>query len=427
MKRTIKLAVAAAMALSATSAFATNGDHLIGIGAKTRGMGGAGIAMSHGAESSLANPAMITGVKGTEISFGGTVFMPNVDNSMGQPGMMAPAESSDADMSVIPSVSLATELGDGMYIGVGMWGTAGMGVDYRGDAYNFNMVTNLQLMQFGVPVAYETNGLSVSAMPLLQYGALDIDYSGTLDTSSAFAGGMAPAASVAVSSSAGVAQDLAAGYILGAAYDLAEVGVKGLTVGAVYKSAIEMDYEDVLTNAVAPFQAFGLVTNITSSKLEQPAEIGAGLAYNMGEHTIAIDYKRIKWESAEGYKEFGWEDQDVLMVGYEYATEGWAVRAGYNHASNCIPEGAGNMDPNAAALNMFNLLGFPGIVESHVALGGTYVASKNVSFDVAYTRALETEETYEMGAFAGFGPMNPTQITTTHSQDAVSFAVNFNF
>ena len=30
MKRTVKLALAATMALSATSAFATNGDHLIG-------------------------------------------------------------------------------------------------------------------------------------------------------------------------------------------------------------------------------------------------------------------------------------------------------------------------------------------------------------------------------------------------------------
>ncbi len=45
MKRTIKLAVAAAVALTSTAAFATNGDHLIGMGAKARGMGGVGIGM----------------------------------------------------------------------------------------------------------------------------------------------------------------------------------------------------------------------------------------------------------------------------------------------------------------------------------------------------------------------------------------------
>jgi len=33
----------------ATTIHATNGDHLIGIGAKARGMGGTGIALSHGA------------------------------------------------------------------------------------------------------------------------------------------------------------------------------------------------------------------------------------------------------------------------------------------------------------------------------------------------------------------------------------------
>ena len=64
MKRTIKLAVVAALALGATSAFATNGSNLIGIGAKTRGMGGTAIGVGHGAESGIANPSLITSIKG---------------------------------------------------------------------------------------------------------------------------------------------------------------------------------------------------------------------------------------------------------------------------------------------------------------------------------------------------------------------------
>ena len=79
MKKMIKLAVVAALALGATSAFATNGSVMIGMGAKTRGMGGTGIGVGHGAESALSNPALITTIKGeNEISFGGTVFMPDV-------------------------------------------------------------------------------------------------------------------------------------------------------------------------------------------------------------------------------------------------------------------------------------------------------------------------------------------------------------
>ena len=163
MKRSIKLAVAAAVALTSTAAFATNGSNLIGIGAKARGMGGVGIGMSHGAESALVNPALITSVKNTEVQFAGTIFMPDVKADTGIGGG---SFDSDADMNVIPAVSLASKITDNFYAGIGMWGTAGMGVDYREEASNFNMVTNLQLMQFGVPLAYKTNGFSIAITPL---------------------------------------------------------------------------------------------------------------------------------------------------------------------------------------------------------------------------------------------------------------------
>ena len=64
--------------LTSTLLHATNGDHLIAVGTKARGMGGAGIAVSHCAESTLHNPALITCTEGTSISFGGTIFMPDI-------------------------------------------------------------------------------------------------------------------------------------------------------------------------------------------------------------------------------------------------------------------------------------------------------------------------------------------------------------
>jgi long-chain fatty acid transport protein len=76
---------------------------------------------------------------------------------------------------------------------------------------------------------------------------------------------------------------------------------------------------------------------------------------------------------------------------------------------------------------MFNLLGFPAIVEDHYTLGGSYAFSKSTSMDVAYVYTPEVTETYSMAAFANFGPMNPTTVSTQHSQDAVSVQVNFNF
>ncbi len=432
MRKTIKLALAASMVLGASSAFATNGDALIGIGAKARGMGGVSIGMSHGAESGIANPALITSVEGTEVSFGGTLFMPNVKTTMSNPmGGDQPSETSEADMSMIPAVSIANKVNDNFYWGVGMWGTAGMGVDFRdaetsaSNSGNMQMVTNLQLMQFGVPLAYKIAGFSIGVTPLLQYGALDINYNfGGQETGE------------------GVAQDLAFGVNVGAAYEIA-----GVTMGLLYKSPIAMEYKYQLSSATGPFVAMGMFPGAMADDLEQPAEIGLGVSYAIAGNTIAVDYKQIKWGDAKGYKDFGWKNQNVLALGYEYAADAWAVRLGYNFAEQpideaqsgaaMIPMGAtGFPSAGGNALNTFNLLGFPATTESHITLGGTYEFSKQVSLDGAFTYAPETETT--MKTITGYSDngteADPTDdmlftgdTTVKHSQSALTVQLNYNF
>ncbi len=404
MKKSIKIAVAAALALSASSAFATNGDTMIGVGAKAIGMGGVGIGMSHGAESALTNPAMITSVKGTEVSFGGTVFMPDVKTDM---GIGEGSYKSSADLSVVPTVATAQNVGNGFYWGVGMYGVAGMGTDYR-DANtvsgmnNMNMQTNLQLMQFVVPLAYKIDGFSVGFAPILQYGSLDINYDMT-----AMGGGRV---------GSGVAQDFGLGYNVGLGFE-----ANGLTLGASYKSAIDMDYLGQLSTATAPFAAMGALPAVLNDRLEQPAEIGAGVSYTTDGHTFAFDYKRIKWSSANGYKDFKWEDQNVYMLGYQYAQDNWALRAGYNYAKSPIRE-QNFMAPGGSAMNIFNLLGFPAIVEKHYTIGGTYAFSDTTSLDLAYVHSPEKSEkfAYSLGGPVGY-------IETKHKQNAVTAQLNFNF
>ncbi len=408
MKNNIKLALSAMMVLGATSVYATNGATLSGMGAEARGMAGTGIGIAHGAESALTNPALITSVKDTEISFGGTLFMPDVSNTNSTTNMGGSSSSatSTADMSMIPEVSLASRINDRFSIGVGMWGTGGMGVDYR-DAQastdqQYQMVTNLQLMQFGVPLAYTINSFTVAITPILQYGSLDINYN-----SAALGGGQ---------NGSGVAQDMQFGYNIGLAYR-----INNITLGAIYKSQIDMDYKDQLPNAMA-----GFGVPYTNTKLSTPAEMGIGLSYMISAHTIAIDYKQIKWSDAEGYKDFMWDDQDVVSIGYEYKTKEWSARLGYNYASSPITEQKlGSMGRLASGadmaglINTFNLLGFPGIVESHYAVGGTYNITEQTSVDMAFTYAPEVTQTYKN--FAG------NDITTKHSQTGVSAQVNFNF
>ena len=257
-------------------------------------------------------------------------------------------------------------------------------------------------MQFGVPLAYKINGLSVAITPLLQYGSLDINY----DTNTSAAG----------ATGSGVAQDLQFGYNLGVAYTMSD-----FTVGATYKSRIDMDYKDQLPAAMA-----GFGVPYTNTKLSTPAEIGIGASYVYGASTVAIDYKKIKWSDAKGYKDFKWDDQNVVSLGYEYNAKNWAARVGYNYAkspiSNQAPGSMGTFGGGAdmaGLINTFNLLGFPAIVESHYAVGGTYDISDKASVDLALTYAAENTNTYK----------NPwgQDITTKHSQTGVSAQLNYNF
>ncbi len=408
MKTSMFTKVTAGIALSlvtSTMLHATNGDSLIAVGAKSRGMGGTGIAVSHGAESTISNPAMITSVEGTEISFGGTIFMPTVKSELylGAPGV-DPKYTSDADMNMIPEVSVAHKINDNWYIGIGMWGTAGMGVDYRNVAgspstlNNTNMVTNLQLMQFAVPVAYKANGFSVAVAPILQYGNLDINYN--------FGGTVG----------AGLAQDFGFGWSAGASYEF-----DGFTVGAVYKSSIKMDYDGQLSTATAPFTPWAFPAPM-SDTLEQAAEFGLGISYVMGQHTFAFDWKRIYWGDAAGYKDFGWENQDVYAFGYQYAQDNWAIRLGYNHGSNPVKEADGTTAAGAA-LNFFNLMGFPATAENHYTIGGTYEFTKQFSVDLAYVYADNNSETYGISGI--FGPT--TTITTDHEESSLSFQLTYAF
>lgn len=413
MTKTIKLALAASIIFGATSAFATNGSALIATGAKARGMGGTDIGVAHGAESALSNPALITSVDGSEVQFGGTLFMPNVafDNGTG-----AGSQESAADMSMIPSVSLASKVNESFYWGVGMWGTAGMGVDYREAVGNMQMVTNLQLMQFGVPLAYQIAGFSIGVTPLLQYGALDINYVGLDGTETG----------------EGVSQDLAFGFNIGASYEIA-----GVTIGALYKSAIDMEYKGQLSSATQPFADAGFFPGAMGDNLEQPAEIGVGVSYVLSGNTIAADFKQIKWGDAKGYKDFNWKNQNVFALGYEYAADAWAVRLGYNYAEQPIdemPSGPASVpfgsydQAGGNAMNTFNLIGFPATTESHYTLGGSYGFSEQVSLDGAFTYAPETKTTMKgITGVDGIGTLSTGDITVKHSQTAVSVQLNYNF
>lgn len=400
------LATAVAALFVSPAAFATNGTNMTGVGAQSVALGGTGVAAYYGAENVIINPAMIGKGTGTEFTFGGTLFKPSVSNN-GLSGNGGSTANSAADTSVIPSIALSSRINSNLSFGIGAFGTAGMGVDYNGatgaSGSLIKAQSNLQLMRFVPTIAYNTTNAGVGFSPIIQYGALDINYDST-----GLPGGGAKGT--------GVASDLGYGFSLGGYYDV----TKSFTLAASYTSAINMKYKNQLSTAGSGFNmTFG-------DNLEQPAEIKAGAAYTMGNIMLTGDFKQIKWGDAKGYKDFNWKDQNVIALGAKYMGTGYWVGVGYNKADNPIQSMNGATYAGAAT-NMFNNLFFPAITEQHFSLGGGYDLTKSVSLEGALMYAPEVTSTVDTsGVTNAFGYGNSTN-TTKHSQMAYTVQAKYKF
>lgn len=434
--KNVKAVSVLCLSFYASSLFATNGDYLIGLGPKSRAMGGTGIAYSLGAESALVNPALI---EGNRVMFGGSYFSPSVEfkssvdtTALGGANSNPFFQESDKKASLIPEVAISYELNKKTTLGVGMFGIAGMGVDYYSDQPFYGnpftghqpspatpqneyigtkngtnqLTTNLQIMSFALPYAKKlSDELRIGIVPVLQYGALAMSFnSGAYQPD-----GQGDFQNVNVGT--GASEDLGFGAQFGVGYnvqdfEIKEVKVKNISLGMVLKTPISMTYDHQLSDATKAFGLHGF-----SDDLTQPGEIGLGLAYKISkDKTILVDYKNIMWGSADGYEDFGWRNQSVFAVGFEKLGFNWTWRAGYNYAKSPIQELATGpaFDENGfnyqnyenAVLNYFNLAGFPAIAEHHFTFGGGKRINQHTSFDFAVVYAPQVEQSFDTSALA---------------------------
>ena len=413
----LALAIATA-AMVSQPVLATNGDHLIGLGAQSRAMGGTGAAAFFGSENALTNPALIGKMQGTEFVIGGTVFMPSVKAKTDVSGQNASA-SSDANLSVIPEVSLATRINDNWVFGLGIFGTAGMGVDYRDNPGLFDGYSNLQLMKFAPTLAYNESNWGLGFAPVIQYGALDINYNNGQNVGN------------------GMSMAYGLGFNLGGYFDV----TPELTLGLAYQSAIDMKYKDQISTAA---EGFGLA-GVFGDNLEQPSEIKVGAAYTMGSMMYTADYKRIGWGSAKGYKDFNWEDQDVFAIGAKYTSNKYWLGVGYNYGKDPIkklPSGSTGNTPGDGGLkgyqneatNLLNNHFFPAVVESHFTFGGGYSFTENLTVEGAVTYAAQKTKTVNTGVVSRALGSNftstedaGTKHKVTHSQLGYTLSLRMNF
>jgi len=254
---------------------------------------------------------------------------------------------------------------------------------------------NLMLMRMSIPVAYTVAGFSVGLAPVIEYGALSM---GT-----------------------GVTTDIAMGFEIGAAYSIA-----GVSMGLDYKSAVTHDFKNTFNSTIDSTNGQLDPTNV-QSKLDTPAVLGLGVSYEIAGSTIALDYKNIAYSSAKGFEDFGWENQSVFALGYEYAADVWALRAGYNYGASPLST---DMNVNGSNMNPIvgSLMMFPAVCESHYTVGGSYNFNETISADLAFMYATGSATTdipgfdpatgLPVGAYVG-------EVTATNDQTALSFALNY--
>lgn len=405
--RIVAAAVGAIAGFGFTTAHATNGYQLIGVGAYQKGMGGAVTANPQSAMTAISNPAGMAAI-GDRADFSMEAFMPERTSDFSDRG----GESVDSEMTMygVPSIGWTAPLADGsdFYFGGGMYGTSGMGVDYgqtkmmpdangpatgEPDAY-WDGYSNISFWQMAPTLAWKVDdNLDVGASLNIDYQSVAFQQRMIVDGNN---NGINPADG---DNQVGQEFDLSRGasafgfgISLGALYEV----TPELMVGASYKSKqsfSDLEYQlsanDIYNVPDGENGAVASKSGTYKLGMDFPQQAALGISYTpLSQMTVSADVKWINWSdtmdelevkgdyvgvnddgtytgsdsSNNAVLEPNWDDQIVYALGVDYQfNKALSVRAGYNYAESPI----GSNDVSA------NLL-LPAVVESHFTAGATY-------------------------------------------------------
>lgn len=353
----------AAFLLTAAGVYATEGITLIGIGPVQQGTAGAGVASAKDSTWLILNPAGLTDV-GRRVDASFQYFAP--DRTINSSANPAAGEQSDSSAFFIPSISasLGCCRGEGGFVGIGVYGTSGMGVAYDqpriggipGDSH-----TELSIAKMTLTYAQAfDNGFSIGAGPVFVLSRFQTDmFNGTVPQSDEW--------DTAVG----------AGFIIGVNQKISD----RLKIGGSYMS------EQFMTE-------FSEYKNLLSGSLNLPQQLTVGLAYNVRTNLeVAVDYRWIGWRHLDTLgDQFGWDDQHIVKAGLTWnATDRLTLRSGISHGNSPI----GDEDVFANSL-------FPAIMKTHAACGASY-AFDNFTLHFAYIHAFEENRTDSNAPPAGGG------------------------
>jgi len=399
MRFTKKHLIASAIITGLTTpmlAQATNGYFLIGFGSKSRAMGGVGLALAQDGFAPASNPATMVDVS-DRFDLGGDLFVPEA--ALSHNSALLPAdEASKYDLFLLPYMGGVWKLNEQMNYGFTFIG-AGLGTYF----HQHSDAGENYLFRFGVNSTEHATILLVQTQ-ILNSISYKVDNENTLGASFVFAvqsfkaKGLGSFGALGFTEANDKFSDEGTDWSYGAGLKLGWLGSymdDTLKIGVNYSSRTYMSEFDNYQNLFAEQGDFDI-----------PENYGIGFAYTATpELTIAFDITHTKYSDiasvgnpgptpndpdnffptgftvlgADNGLGFGWEDQTVYKLGFEYKYDDkWTLRTGWNYGKTPIQDDQ----------VLFNMLA-PATVEHHFTLGGTYNFGEDYDLSFHYIHAFK--------------------------------------
>ena len=360
LKKDWKLGAAVGTALSLGSAGAIAGPHGFDLHNVLNGASAsfAGTSIAHVEDPVSAvfgNPATLTTYYGgTNFTFGATFYMPRAqmvhDGSAGYAvselggnytvyttgatnagngvGAYSFDSRSQQDLYAVPQVAVTQDLsglGIPVVLGVGVTATNGIGVDYQHSSNSIGAAA--ELINLGVNA-----GIGMKMSDTLDVGvALTITYA---------------MLEAGLTGSGTQKHDIGFRTTLGMRKSMGPT-----TVGLYYQTELEHQYDNLHVTSMHGTTGFGAGGDKMQAaiihcngdagsvcrqdvEVEQPWNIGLGIAHNLDANTLVmVDATHKKWSDAKFFKEF-YDDQNVVSIGIQKTMGNMKLRAGYGYADD---------------------------------------------------------------------------------------------
>jgi long-chain fatty acid transport protein len=375
-------------------ALATNGMFLIGTSANHRAMGGAGIANPMDGTSAFYNPAlaMHLDMQGMRADIGATFFSPK-RRACNQ--SIPECTVSGATIFLLPHMGGAMQFKRNLTFGF-------VGVPIGGG----NTVYHRDLFVDGGPE--NTVGVDLKVMEMMPIAAYKLNDTVSLGGGPVFAVAqfkayglesfVTPAITKHPDSVTDNGNDWEAGWGLRLGGLLSFMDDK-IRLGASYTSKLEMSgfdkYKGLFSPngqfdiperygvgiALKPIDKLTIAFDVTRTLYSDVQAIGNPITNTVG--TFGEDNSGLPKLGEEGGGGFGWEDQTVYKLGFNYDwSDNLALRMGFNYGKSPIPNDESVM-PNMLA---------PATVEKHATLGLAYKLSPTLQVGVAYMHAFKHKQ-----------------------------------